>query len=155
MSANFFDRHRDKIAFAGPDHCWLWTASKRDGYGQVWVSGASRPAHRVSYESFNGEGSAAGLIIRHRCDTPACVNPAHLELGTHADNARDRDERGRQVTPTGEANGNAKLTTDEVVSIRSAYARGCVSQYALARRFGVDRTVIGRVVNRKLWAHVG
>lgn len=151
----FFEKHRDKIALAGPTECWLWTAGKgADGYGIVRVNGRSRGAHRESHEAENGAGSAAGFVVRHRCDTPACVNPAHLEIGTHADNIRDRNERGRQAK--GSVNGAAKLTESDVRIIRAEYVAGSRSHgpSALGRRFGVHRTQIVRIFSRETWAHV-
>lgn len=154
---SIFDRHRDKIAFAGPDDCWLWSAGvNADGYGSVRAGGAMRRAHRLAYEAVHGEGSAVGLVVRHRCDVPACVNPAHLEIGTPADNVRDRDERGRRIAPKGEANGRSRLVEADVVAIRSLYVRGCrdLGQPGLARRFGVSQPVIGEIVRRESWGHV-
>lgn len=151
----FFEKHRAKIAFAGPDECWLWTASHgRKGYGRVKARGKARGAHRIAYESACGEGSADGLVVRHKCDNPPCVNPAHLELGTHADNARDRSERGRHVR--GSFHKNAKLTDADVVKIRSLYIphtrdHGLV---AIARRFEVTTTLVSKIIRRERWCHV-
>lgn len=155
--AGFFDKHRDKIVFAGPDECWLWTASRNhNGYGRVRVRGKVRRTHREAYEDQNGEGSAGGLVVRHKCDMPACVNPDHLELGTVADNNRDMMERGRNAQPKGEAHGRAKLTDDDVRTIRAVYTPGSRTQgqFAIARRFGVNRSLIGQIVRREVWAHI-
>lgn len=153
----FFDKHRDKINVAGPSDCWLWTAARLNtGYGAVWVRGKMRKAHREAYEAENGEGSADGLVVRHRCDTPACVNPAHLELGTQADNYSDMVKRGRQVALKGEAHGCAKLTEADVAVIRAIHIPGSRthSLRALARKFGVNQSLIGKVVHRDIWTHV-
>ena len=64
------------------------------GYGSFSVDGKSCPAHRVAFELTHGP-IPEGQVVRHKCDVPGCCNPAHLELGTSADNNRDRDERGR------------------------------------------------------------
>jgi hypothetical protein len=153
----FFDKHREKIAFAGPDECWLWTAGKNDtGYGSVKLNGKARHAHRLAFEAANGDGSASGLVVRHRCDTPACVNPAHLQIGTMADNTRDMYERGRQPSQTGAANSNAKLTEADVRAIRAEYVRYCRRHgtHAIARKYGVGGSIISYIVNRKSWAHI-
>lgn len=155
LAEGFFQRHRAKIKFAGPDECWLWTAYKDGwGYGTVKARGKKRKAHREAYEAEHGVGSADGVMVRHRCDTPACVNPDHLEVGTHAENMRDMDERGRRVI--GEAHGCAKLTEDEVRTIRTIHVprHRDLGQKALARRFGVAPTQISKIVNRERWAHV-
>jgi hypothetical protein len=77
--------------------CWLWTrATVGKGYGVIALPGRQRAlAHRAAYAAFVGP-IGSGLIVRHRCDTPRCCNPQHLEAGTHRDNARDAIERGRQ-----------------------------------------------------------
>lgn len=148
----FFEKHRDKITFAGPSECWLWSAGKFcNGYGSVRTRGKVRLAHRESYEDANGIGSAAGFVVRHRCDVRACVNPAHLEIGTHADNVRDKMERGRCRV----AGVNSKISEADAQDIRAAYVYGSSTngQYALARRFGVSRTHIGRILRRETWTH--
>ncbi len=154
---SFFEKHRDKIAIAGPDECWLWTAGKSDdGYGSVKARGKTRRAHREAYDAENGIGSAAGLVIRHKCDVRACVNPSHLLIGTRADNSRDMVERGRQVCQKGEVNGRAKLTDADVRTIRSEYVPGSRThgQRAIAGRFGVAVSIIGRIGRREIWGHV-
>ena len=93
------ERFWEKVAKAGPDDCWLWTASKtRDGYGQIArdrAQGRPLSAHRVAYALAHGLDplTMEVVVVRHKCDVPACVNPAHLEPGTHADNAQDRRRR--------------------------------------------------------------
>lgn len=75
--------------------CWLWTgATGKGGYGNVGVGRGTMLAHRASYEAHSGERIPAGMKILHSCDTPACVNPAHLRVGTDVDNMRDRRDRG-------------------------------------------------------------
>lgn len=88
------DRFWEKVdRSAGAGGCWLWTAGRSsDGYGkfQAGTWGHPRPAraHRISWEMATGR-SAEGGVVLHACDTPLCVNPAHLSLGTHADNVAD------------------------------------------------------------------
>jgi len=88
-----------KVERAGAEECWLWTAGRAwNGYGrfQCIENGKTRrvAAHRFAYERLVG-AIPAGLELLHSCDTPACVNPAHLRPGTHAENMADMVERGR------------------------------------------------------------
>lgn len=77
--------------------CWLWTRARTSGgYGHFRLMGMQVYAHRASYEAHVGP-IPDGLHILHACDTPACVNPAHLRPGTHQENMHDRDSRGRGV----------------------------------------------------------
>lgn len=74
--------------------CWLWTAGLGgSGYGALRYGTPTR-AHRVSYMVFVGP-ITDGLFVCHRCDTPLCVNPDHLFLGTAKDNAVDAMRKGR------------------------------------------------------------
>jgi hypothetical protein len=75
--------------------CHLWTGHRdADGYGLTSAEGKRRVAHRVAWEVANGP-IPEGMIVMHTCDNPACCNPEHLQLGTHAENTRDRIKKGR------------------------------------------------------------
>ena len=76
--------------------CWLWVgAVKANGYGNFFLDGRFTQAHRASYVVFVGP-IPTGLVVRHKCDNVACVNPQHLELGTQAQNVRDAIDRNRR-----------------------------------------------------------
>ncbi len=81
------------------DGCWLWVGRSKtwNGYGVIQHKHRALRAHRVSWEIHNGP-IPVGLCVLHRCDTPACVCPDHLFLGTDADNNKDRSLKGRSVT---------------------------------------------------------
>jgi hypothetical protein len=121
--------------------CWLWTGCQHDkGYGCMRNhQGRTAYAHRLAYEHFVGP-IATGMVVRHRCDTPCCVNPGHLLIGTPADNSRDMVERGR-------ARRGGKLTRADVEFIRNSDER----QRSLAKRFGVSQGAVSRVRTRESW----
>ena len=126
--------------------CWLWTGFAKDGYGQ-WKS---RSAHRYSYSIYKGS-IPAGLVVMHSCDNRLCVNPDHLSLGTIADNVADAVAKGRMAK--GERKPAAKLTERSVIELRRLYGLGN-SARALGRQFGVSKTTVMDIINRKFWTHV-
>jgi hypothetical protein len=80
--------------------CVLWTGSRNGGYGELWAalpgqSNRKVKAHRAAWTVANGQ-IPPGMQVLHRCDTPPCINPEHLFLGTQADNVRDMDAKGRR-----------------------------------------------------------
>lgn len=79
--------------------CWIWTSSKNSaGYGEIKSRGRDRiQAHRFSFQHFVGE-IPKGMFVCHRCDTPLCVKPKHLFLGTAQDNWLDAIKKGRAKT---------------------------------------------------------
>lgn len=106
MEISFKQRVRfwSKVSIPSKEECWLWTAGKfASGYGCVSFNDKSYPAHRVAYELTFGP-ITGGLFACHKCDTPACVSPYHIFLGTQADNIADRDAKGR--TARGDRSGS-------------------------------------------------
>ena len=129
--------------------CWLWTVhTHKQGYGKIKKNGVSMLAHRASWEFHNGP-IPPGMCVCHKCDNPPCVNPAHLFLGTHADNTADMYSKGRNVPPRGERNSSAKLTWVKVAEIRKL--KGVVSQRAVAKQFGVTQCTISCIQSGKTW----
>lgn len=132
--------------------CWEWNGAQRDGYGQLAVgqhrlgdpkNSVPMPSHRAAYLAWVGP-IADGLMVRHRCDNRPCINPAHLELGSAADNAQDAVDRWRVAN--GERKSQAKLTDSQVREVRTRYALGGVSQAALAGEFGVSQQLVSHLV---------
>jgi predicted XRE-type DNA-binding protein len=143
----------------GQSHeCWLWIGVRfPDGYG--FMHRSSKPllwwrAHCLSWEVHCGP-IPNGLCVLHHCDNPSCVNPAHLYVGTRADNARDRAlrKRGKEHRQYGEANDNAKLREADVRRIIACLKAG-QSQTAIARQFGIVQPHVSRIAHRRTWQHL-
>lgn len=131
--------------------CILWEGpTSPNGYGHRQIGGKTVSVHRLAWEEARGP-IPAGMIVRHKCDIRACINAEHLELGSHLDNMRDRNERGRQAR--GESQGHALLTEAEVCAIRERYRSG-ERQTALALEYGVHQTTVSDIVRRKSWQHI-
>ena len=93
--STILERIQSKIIVKPDTNCLLWTGSKdRGGYGQIEIQKKSKKVHRVIYELNNGP-IPGGALVCHKCDTPACCNINHLELGTHLSNMQDKIKRGR------------------------------------------------------------
>ncbi len=143
LSPTFPQRFWAKVNKDGPvpEHmphlgqCWVWTAYlNKWGYGRIYAGYPSTRmilSHNASWILHHGP-IPEGKIICHHCDNPACVHPKHIWPGTHAENSHDRDDKGRQVAPKGEAQGQSKLTAQQVLEIRRLYSAGGVSQLKLA-----------------------
>lgn len=93
------------------------------------------------------------MSVLHRCDNGACVNPAHLFLGTQADNVADAAEKKRLRGPRGKASHFAKLTDDKVRYIRRERAKGRKIK-EIGDMFGVSDTLVSLIAKRKIWKHV-
>jgi hypothetical protein len=130
--------------------CVEWPKGRHGrGYGRVWT-GSREFAHRVAYKLAVGP-IPEGMEILHKCDNPPCVRPDHLMLGTHDDNMKDAAAKGR--TLHGERHKDAKLNCAQVQEIRRLYREGA-SQRKLGSSFGIDKSVVSRLVTRKTWKHV-
>lgn len=144
--------------------CWIWIKSTTFGYGQLAHNGKGGRAHRVSYMLHTGHDIPKGMVVRHKCDTPSCVNPDHLVLGTMKDNTHDAIRRGRFsvgqrhsercADRRGVSNPAAKLTPEHVLAIRAADVSLHGERSRLARRFGVSQATITLILQRKVWADV-
>jgi hypothetical protein len=125
--------------------CWLWTACCDMGYGQFGLNNKIHRAHRVSW-LIAGNTIPNGHVIRHKCRAKNCVNPDHLETGTHAENSADMVRDG--TVAKGEKHGSNKLTETQVMAI---YASDKIHR-ELAAEFGVARQTISDIKSGRYWS---
>lgn len=147
--------------------CWNWVAGKfNGGYGKFRIGNKFYLSHRVSYSIHFGE-TPAHLCLLHKCDNPSCVNPDHLQPGTHLENSKDMISKGRaptgkrnghhtkpEMTPRGELHERSKLTENQVLSIRKRFNHTYGQLSEMAREFFVTAQSIYAIVKRKSWKHI-
>lgn len=179
MSVFKTERFWSKVAIG--DGCWLWLRARfDDGYGAFRFDNRQYRAHRFAWLETRGS-LPSDMLVLHHCDTPLCVRPDHLFLGTPADNMADRDRKGRQArgerhgsrthperVPRGERHGSrshpervphgsshpsAKLSEDGVRFLRALFEEGH-SKKQLAKTFGITRWAVTMVVERRTWRSV-
>ena len=135
----------EKVTESG---CMIWTGCvDANGYGKIGYGGKMHLAHRLSYESVNGK-IPDGMHVCHKCDTPSCVNPDHLFLGTQADNISDMVSKGRGAI--GAKYHRSNLTDEKVKAIKADIR----TQDVIANEYGVSRTNISAIKTGRAWAHV-
>jgi hypothetical protein len=155
MSKTLAERFWNKVE-KHTEGCWRWTGRPMAvGYGYLASRGPDGVmrdgyAHRASWELHYGS-IPDGLCVLHRCDNRMCVNPAHLFLGTRADNMADKAAKGR--APHGEGHWNNKLTFEDVRVICEAVSSGR-THVSVANDFNVSRQAIGSIVTGRTWKAV-
>lgn len=131
--------------------CWLWTGRTNPrGYGQIAVPN-SRYAHRVAYEAYKGSFDK-NLFVCHKCDTPSCINPDHLFLGTHSDNMKDAIRKGRRshIRPPrlyGEQHALTKVTEAQALEIKFSTE----STRKTAKRYGLCQATVSSIRTGRTW----
>lgn len=131
--------------------CWMWEGSTRANskgvlYPRISKGKKDIGAHRFSYMMIHGE-IKSGMYVCHKCDTPLCVNPDHLFIGTHKDNMADMVNKGRSHKGTGEYANSSKLTNEQAKQIRSINLSGS----KLANLFGVSQATISRIIRKETY----
>lgn len=145
------DRFMDKVELIPFHPCWEWTGHlDRDGYGIFWKEGKNRRASQVSYELFVGPFPFR-MLACHSCDNPSCVNPKHIWPGTHGDNHKDRNRKGRQAK--GATAGQTKLTDQKAKEICEKYKWMANGASQLAAEYGVTANAIVSIIKGRTWSH--
>lgn len=140
-----------KVDVRGPDECWPWTgATNGKGYGQLTINDRRAYAHRIAWMMEHGT-IPDGLCVCHTCDTPACCNPAHLFLGTKAENSADMIAKGR--TRHGGRHWKTRMTEPDVRAMRAAVKAG-VSIADVARAFGLNYYTAHSIVRGENWRYL-
>jgi hypothetical protein len=146
-------RLSERVARHG--ECVFWQGCKGSrGYGTMAVGKRNREAtHRISWALANGARPPAGMHVMHSCDNPACINPAHLSIGTAADNQRDCSMKGRKRAPRGSRCKKSKLTEAQVIAAAQQFAQGAFSK-DIAKNLGVKRDAILKIMQGSRWPHM-
>lgn len=135
----------ERLTYRIVGECWEFDRTRDSlGYGVLGYRGEPKKSHRAAYEVWVGP-IPEGLCVCHRCDNPPCINPAHLFLGTRADNNKDRTAKGRAAR--GMRNSQCKLTESEVRAIRSDPR----SHRAIAASGDVGRNAVANIKSGKTW----
>lgn len=133
--------------------CWNWTRSLTLGYAQTSYQHRLVRVNRLSLHLFKNFDLDSKLLVCHKCDNPRCFNPDHLFLGTHSDNARDRNIKRRQAK--GENQGSHKLTTEQVIEIKKLQKEGFnTNQIKEKLKLEVNGLAVYEILKNKTWKHV-
>jgi hypothetical protein len=149
---NSEERFWNQVDVGEPGDCWLWKGKVLGDYGRFYYKGKRWYAHRLAWEWTNQQEIPPGMRVLHTCDEPSCVNPAHLQLGTQADNMRQMRERGRSTA--GERNVNAKITEKQVREIRRIADEGKLEPEEIAPLVGLSVGEVRKVISGERWKHV-
>lgn len=154
LGLSFAERFWRFVDQRGTDDCWPWTGwiFSRNPYGGFSYGGKNHRAHKVAYELTYGD-VPEGLVVMHTCDNPPCCNPAHLKVGTFAENTEDMVRKGRLNPPIGERQIRAKLTAADVRRIRDLASTG-MTHAAIGDMLGVSQSAVTRVVRKNSWKHI-
>lgn len=108
--------------------------------------------HRYIFELYNNTSIPKGMVVRHKCDNDLCINPEHLEIGTHKENMEDMSLRGRSTR--GEKSSNSVLKEEDILEIRRLYKMKEFNQTQLSIMYNVSQRLISGIIRREYWSHI-
>jgi hypothetical protein len=150
------DKFWGKIIFPEDEvnDCWEYNGFKdRDSYGDFKASGKTIRANRFSFMIHNPDINIDGLIIRHSCHNPGCVNPKHLSSGTQQDNINDKLEASRQAK--GENHWSSKHSDSDVKNLLDFILENKYKNSTeLCLKFNMIFTGINQIINNTTWKHI-
>lgn len=138
------------LMVANPNECWAWTAGLVKGYGSFGVGSSTFRANRISFYLSTGIDPGP-LLVRHLCNNPGCVRPTHLDIGTPADNMRDKSEAGN--CPQGAGHYFAKLTEDQALAVFRRSNAGEAPR-DLAAEFNISMPTVSSIKHGRTWKHL-
>jgi len=161
LKETFTERFWSRVDKNGPNGCWIWKGElSESGYGRVKRLGEHLSCHRLTFGWMFG-APPKHLLVCHHCDTPACVRPDHLFLGTVQDNVDDcikknrrRYHQGEKIWMMGERNCKAKLTDSLVRMIRAKDFENYSAKIFMSRELGISDKSLNNVIARRTWKHI-
>lgn len=139
--------------------CWLWVGSgpsRKSGkptYGAIMVDCKNWATHRLMWTAVHGP-IPEGIGVLHRCDTPRCVNPDHLFLGSHKDNMADAKAKKRFCRRIGSESPRALVNEEQVLEIRKHVAARTKTRKQIRQEYGISLEAIWCIVSGRTWKHV-
>ena len=144
-------RFWNRVTRSGADDCWNWNEKSGDGYGNFYMLGKLRTATRSVWYLTYGVFPDDGILVCHKCDNPACVNPSHLFLGTHKDNMVDSKNKGRR--PKGDKVPSSRLKETDIIEILKLKKAGVLNS-TLAKKFSVNKSTITHIFGGRTWRFI-
>lgn len=143
-------RFWDKVDVGDDDECWMWTAGTRgNGYGAFCYEGKNHYPHRLVIYFVDGYYPSGDETACHFCDEPLCVNPRHIFVATHAENAFDASVKGRAYSPSGADHGQSKLSDEDVCTLRQDFIDEKATVDDLASRFDVTAHYVEQIIRHE------